>query len=206
MDLNDYEKNKYRRMCEKSRNGGIATRNKNKKTKIGLKEYLNRNKALIGTCVLVTSIVLSGSSTLMKIGKEKVQKDAVITEISNEFYQNLLEDEIHRTPADRSKYYIDYNDIAENIENYGDIDEAVFFLELHFNDKELDDILDCTKYGSFEGFKEARGYDSTKEFRQEMEKRIVLSDEINKKEIELQMMQDEHREATQEDEMSLGGK
>lgn len=205
MELNEFEKEKYEQMKNKSISGKSSLRNKEKKTTFSLKEYLDRNKVLVGTCILVTSIVLTaGSAKILKLGKEKIQKNAIITELSREFYENVLKGESHRTTADRSKYYIDYNDIALKLETYGDIDEAVFFLELHYNDKELNDILKCTKYESFEGFMNARGYNNAKDFREELEKRILLSNEIKEKEQELKLMQEDHEEINEN--KSLGGK
>lgn len=178
---------RYNTMKQKSTSGTPSSRKNNKRITMKYSYYIKRIKILIGTTAVVVAIATSSIDSIY----ENVLNKITLVKIADEFQKDIISPETHRT-TDNSNYFYDYIDLAKKIEDYGDIDEAVYLLNYNIGEEQTNQVLAHTEYESFDKYKEVKGYKDNKEFNQDMKKRILLANEIKQKKEKLKLMQEEH--------------
>ena len=189
-NLNDCDKRREEareRLRVKSKSGNSARRTREKRVSMKKSDYIKRIKAIA---------IASATSAVLAIGAgsyavDEVRDAMVINSLVNEFQSEIVSPESYITD-DREHYFFDYSDIAKELKEYEDFDEAVYLLDLCIGDYQTGLVLEHTDYGSFTHYKEVKGYESTDKFQDDMRERVLLQEDIKSKEAELQEMISEH--------------
>lgn len=159
--------------------------------------YKMRLKLLAVTVAAVTSVAVSCVPGAINT----VSNNWTVNKLVNEFHQEVVSPETHRTD-DNEHFFYDYNDIAAHLEEYGDFDEAVYLLNRDIGYYQTGQVLRWTPYGSFTDYLNEKGYKDEEDFQDDMKKQIIMRIEIGEMSEELTQLQDAH---TSEHESSLGG-
>lgn len=200
--MKDIDKQRYEEMKRKSTNGEKSTRT-GRKVGMSRKEYVKRVKRIIAATSVTTLLSIGAAAGLIN----NIQDTMTLNKTIYDFKKEVISPETHPTD-DYANYYYDYSDIANNMKNWGDFDEAVYLLDENIGDYQTGLVLYHTEYGSFTNYKEEKGYASTDEFKKDMKKQVLLSEEIKDKEHELEEMKQEHQASTKvaENDNGIGGK
>ena len=134
-----------------------------------------------------TIFMVRGISTAV----DNYKDDVIISHISGDFKRDIITGETHKTQNGKY-YYYDYDDIAKKVMQQEDVEEAVYLLIKTINQEQTERVLAQTPYKSLEIFIQSRGYDSIKDFKDTMARKIVLEQEIIQNKKELEEMQEEH--------------
>ena len=202
--MKDIDKQRYEEMKKKSTTGENVQRTR-KKVGMSRKEYVKRVKAIIAATSVTTLLSIGAASSL--IGS--IRDTMTLNKTIYDFKKEVIAPETHPTD-DYAHYYYDYSDIAQKLEEAEDFNQAVYLLNENIGDYQTGQVLYHTEYGSFTNYKEEKGYASTDEFKKDMKKQVLLTEEIKDKERELEEMKQEHQASTKVAETDLvdgmGGK
>ena len=185
MDKEFYDKEREK-LKQRSTSGGTGRR-REKRITMQKSQYIKRLKVLVATSVISTMLALGIGNVII----ENFQDSLTLSSLSRDFQMEVINPETHRT-NDNKHYFYDYSDLAKYIKSMDNFDEGVYFLTDNIGDYQTGLVLKYTDYGSFTNYKEAKGYESTDAFRKDMQKRILVTEEIKEKEQELAKMQKEH--------------
>ena len=196
----DYDR-KYQNLRERSKSGSTVERDRGYRKKISRASYVRRLSLLMATSAIVPLIVVGASKTAIQSLKDSM----VIGKLQNDFQLEVIEPNAHRTD-DRKNFFYDYTNIAIAMSEMDNFDEAVYFCVSDIGDYQTDQVLRHTPYKSFSNYMEAKGYESTEDFKKEL-KEILLSEEISSKMQELEEMREEHADSiSYSDQGKLGEK
>lgn len=179
------------RLKEKSLNGLSGIINQ-EKASIDYDDYIKRVKIIVGSTALAVTLALGGGNLLVN----KIKDRAALTTLKYDYYESVLKPEVHITD-DKKNYWYDYGNIARNLENQEDFDEALYFLKAYIDDQPLDSldqinsVLNYTEYKNFDNYKEIKGYESDQDYENDMKERALTKYERNQKQAELDKMQQE---------------
>lgn len=190
----------YERMKKKSTSGRTSSNRKGKKVSMRYSDYIKSLKMIAGAAAIATGLAITAGGATV----DYVSDQLTIRHLENDFNMEVVFPETHRT-ADRENYFYDYDDIARKLEEYGDFDEAVYLLNGAIGDYQTGLVLEHTDYESFTNYKEVKGYSDTDDFRKDMRRRVLLSEDIKEKEQELKMMQEEHKSESISEDVTYGG-
>ena len=179
------EDERLEELRKKSTSGSTGIK-KSKKMNITREEYITRMKIIAGTTAIAVSLLIGGGSLLVN----KLMDKATLSTLRSEYYNELINGNIHRTD-DRENIWYDYGNIAEELKQQNDFDEALYFMNIYLGDEKTDNVLIYTDYKDFENYKEQKGYSSSEDFRDRMKKRALVKYDIDKKQKELKEMQEE---------------
>ncbi len=157
-------------------------------TSIKKSTYYRYLSKIVGICALSATLYASGA--LASHNLEKIQDDISIYHLSEKFYETIINPEISIT-SNKEGYYYDYLSLADKIEKFTDIDEAVYFLNFYLGDTQTDKVLEYTEYKNFSHFLKLQNYESKKEFQNNTVNKIIAHDTIADKEEELYRIQNE---------------
>lgn len=197
--MTENEREAYEQLRQKSTSGSVGKR-EDRYIRIKYSRYKKSIKALIATTIIAVSAIIGGGKAVVDTAKDMI----TITQLEADFKTDVVNPKTHRT-ENHQNYYYDYANLADYIENMEDFDEGVYYLLLTIGEHQTNQVLEHTKYKSIESFLEAKGYKNVDEFKKSMKKKVLLEDEIERKERELKEMQEEHLDTTTE-EYKAGGK
>jgi hypothetical protein len=181
----------YENMKKKSVTGQSTRRTRKKTITIEYDKFVKKMKVMIGTTAVVVAILAGTGPIVVSNAYNKIVDNIQINELVQDFESNVIVNETHRTD-DNEHFYYDYSDIAKKIENMEDFDKAVYLLDQSIGYYQTGKTLAHTDYGSFTNYLEEKGYADEDEFKKDMRQRILLENEIDKKQQELNRMQEEH--------------
>ena len=188
----------YDDLRRKSTSGGSAQRNRQRKEKLARKKKIRRIKYMLVAAGTTVAILLGGA------GVKDIQDKIVVEGAANEFYLEVIKDNIHPASAP-GKYWIDYYTVAKEMEDYADDNkmdfcEAVYFcsksMPSYDHDNQLSCVLKFCDYEDLNHFYKDNGFKDKDDFNEQMYKEVLLSSDVNDKKNQLEQMKKEREKNT----------
>ena len=194
------------RLKKKSKSGNIGRR-KEHSMRITREQYLRNLTKYIGITTLAVSLSIGGGRMLAK----KLNDTLTVNSTKYEYYDGLVNGHKENNYEDRnwrepnpdnmemgpqiSEGGIAYDLMGLNPDDkYGyEFDVGVASLIDCDPDLNIDGILYFTDYGNLDNYLEQKGYDSVKDLQKDINKQIVVKQEIDEKQKELNDMRDTDR-------------
>ena len=193
------DKEKLVELRKKSTSGNIGEK-KEHPMRITREEYLRKIKLYIGLTAIGVAISIGGGKLLA----DKLHDKLTVNTTRKVYYDDLIgngKDESERNwhPTDEGgSIWYDYGEIAHDLKNLNadnkhevEFDIGVSSLIEHLGEEQTDTVLRYTDYEGLKEFLNAKGYNDSDSFQQEMDNEIVLNSKISKQERELRDMRNE---------------
>lgn len=162
--------NEYERIKKRSMSGDFVDRQQARKERRQIRMQKEEKLRRIRRVVVAASFALMVAASPVLI--HNFVDNRIMDSLVMDFKTEVIAPETHRTD-DNQHYFYDEADIADKITSMDDIDEAVYLLQVNVGEHNTNQILEHTDYGSFDGFKEERGYESTEDFMRRTREHIL---------------------------------
>lgn len=196
----DIDRERYENLKKRSKNASKGHKKKDYKIQMRLSDYVKSLKIVGGACVISTLLAIGVGHQMI----DNIKDAMVINSLVQDFNSEVIQPEAHRT-NDNKNYFYDYQDIANYLNKMDDFDTGVYLLNSNIGDYQTGLVLGYTSYDSFTHYKEVKGYESTEDFRDNVRKKILLTEDIKEKEQELADMNSERNNEIESIEIGNGG-
>lgn len=177
------DKETYENMLKKSTSGNSSKNTPKRKDKVN---YSRIKKSMIAMCCAGTifgAVTVEGAHAISKSISENMDVSAA----ANDFKAQVISVNTHRTD-DKQGYWYDYNEINNNIND----DQDLYLCYLSMDRNYFNELLsNRDDFHSLDEYLEQHGYENEKDWKKQSFKKVALASEIENKQTELNLMQDD---------------
>lgn len=186
--MNNIDNETYRKLVENSTKGRRSSAKPSKTIKVKKDQMKKALVSICCTCVIFGALATSGIKSLINTVSDSFE----IMDATNSFKVEAINENTHRT-NDMQHYWYDYDKIADHIET----EEDVYLLYQNLGEEQSNKVLACCDNPTtIEDFIKDHDYKDKKDWIKTSNKKILLQNEITKKQNELADMQADY-EVTQ---------
>lgn len=179
---------RYETYKKASTTGSAAKRDPNRRIRMRYSDYKRTIKATAIATAIAVSAILAGGNVYV----DKISKDITLGKMQRDFHIEYIAPETHRTD-DNEHYFYDYSDIAYKMDNSENYEETLYFLVKDIGEYQANRVLTYTEYKDFDTYLATHNYKDEKDFDKTISKKILLEQEIDKKNVEINDMLKDHQ-------------